>query len=191
MRMLLNLIVMVVFLAAQAGQALAGDAKTFIVTADVPEVFNGGVVEEGIIGQGPVKDTDLTWDFGTLSFNPEYGIWIASKGYYITLNGDVSLEYTEGENPNTTAGYSGHGLGYKTAIAFKDIIGTTEVDIMPARAIRNVNGLTIPDRPSDHNIKMYVGIYTGDPVVSGAEVFTNADHAGTYQGTLTITVVTK
>jgi len=44
-----------------------------------------------------------------------------------------------------------------------------------------------PEELGGDSLNIALGIYTGSPVVAGAEPFTNADIPGNYTGTLTVT----
>jgi hypothetical protein len=103
-------------------------------------------------------------------------------------NADVTITYADTANPNGT----GHGLGWKTTMAFAKVVGTTETLITahgPKKMLKDLNGEhVLGSETAGGFLRMYVGVVSkaaDDPATS--EAFTNSDKAGTYSGTLTIT----
>jgi hypothetical protein len=134
-----------------------------------------------------------------MTFNTAAQAWFPD--HYFTIdtgapsgfsNMDVVMTYAEGANPNG----AGHGLGWKTTATFVKVVGTTETALSmhgPKKMLKDLNGEHILSaETAGAYLRMYVGVVTKDataayPDPAQSELFTNADAAGTYSGTLTIT----
>ena len=104
----------------------------------------------------------------------------------------MTLSYTEGANPNNP----GHGLGWKSTATFTKVVGSTETSLSshgPKKMLKDLSGEhVLPSEVSGGFLRVYLGIVSKDPTApipdpAASEVFTNADHAGAYDGSLVIT----
>ena len=141
-----------------------------------------------------------TLSFDTMTFNSTYGYWAPNHYFAVdvgTIGGSGNLTtvvtYAEGTNQNSAMG--GHGLGYKGIATFMKVTGSgtstkeTSIAAHGKKRLIDLTGETVtPAQVSGGWLRIYLGIATGasgEP--AGSELFTNADHAGTYDGAITFT----
>ena len=190
-------------------QAIVGPGvtKTFTVQATVPAATGADITVHSVNSVGtpiftPVTGTSLSFD--PMTFNTANGIYLPNHYFAISVtpaggagNPNVSVNYTEGSNPNAAA--SAHGLGWKSTATFVKVTGPTTETVLPThgkKLLKDIAGENInaPELGGGY-LRVYLGIVTGDPNAqppnpSGNEVFTNTDNPGAYGGTLTITTTT-
>ena len=198
----LRLVLISGFLLGSTG-ALMADTRTFTVSATIPPPSGVSITAFSINGTTnvwtAVAGTALSFD--PLTFNVPNQIYMPD--HYFAVNAgpiagagstDVTVSYTEGANPNTGAGGSGHGLGWKSVATFARVNGTTETNLVahgPKKLLKDLSGEHItPAELGTGTFRMYLGIElnptaTGEP--ANAEVFSAADRVGSYTGSLVVT----
>lgn len=183
-------------------------ATVFTLTAVVPAATGVNIVPAtviptadgtGIISYTPITGTALT--FGTMTYDSTNKIWKAPNFFGIDIANagagapNVTVAYAEGSKPVNQV----QGLGYKATMTFKKVVyvnatTNTESDYAthPMKALKDVTGENITSAQTSGGwLRLYVGISTGDKTKDTVGVpFTNADMAGTYTGTITITATT-
>ncbi|MBF0485667.1 MAG: hypothetical protein HQL16_04030 [Candidatus Omnitrophica bacterium] len=207
MKRLLGLTLVGLFLLALPGTVFAASlTKNFAVSATIPLTssisINASSINSTTKAWTAVTGTALSFD--PMTFNTTNGIFLPDHFFAIDAASSgttgaptVTMTYVEGTNPNGT----GHGLGWKTSASFWKVTGsgtaTTETGLTLGRKmLKDLAGTTVA--PTDITggwLRMYVGINTGDstavpPFTTDMEVFSNADKAGTYTGTLSVTATT-
>ena len=182
-----------ILFALLSGAAWAG-GQLFMATAYVPTVSGTTMAAYKVTGGSALLLNDVIFDFGTLEYDGQNHVWYAPSYFYITVaaiqgvSPNVKVSYKEGANPN---GNLSHALGAKTVITFTRLTATGQQNLMaahPAQPLRDIGAVTVtPAELGGDSLNIALGIYTGFPVVAGAEPFTNTDVPGPYTGTLTVT----
>lgn len=204
MKRLIGLILLagILFIPASA-MAATPDEQSFNLSASVPLAAHVGFTASEVHGKvwSPVSGTTLTFD--PMDYKSAIGIWLPDHYFAIDiapLNGsgsaDVTVTYTEGNNPNAVD--SKNGLGWKSTATFIKVVGSgdtaTETGLTshgPKKMLKDLNGENIAyTELTGGFLRVYVGVVSKDktatyPDPDASEVFTNADHPGTYEGTLT------
>ncbi len=131
-------------------------------------------------------------------FVPQF-FWAVDVGALGAGNPDVQVQYTDQQNPNSTAGNSRAGLLKKGILTSFRVQQTTNqqgqtVDnpiLLSSNTLSNFVGAGQTINETQINggfLRFFVGISTGAATEpSGAEPFTALDAPGTYSGTLTLT----
>ncbi len=204
-KILLGLLVFCVAVFASA-KSFALD-KTFVISATVPAATSVGINAFSVKGTPPVFTavTGTTLNFSPMTLNPAIGIYLPDHFFAIDVvssggagSPSAVVTYTEGANPNNPA----HGLGWKSTATFMKVVfvgpnptDTTESPISahgPKKLLKDVHGETIASTETAGGwLRVYLGIVTKDatapiPDPTAGEVFSNADKAGSYDGTLLI-----
>ena len=195
MKKTLALLIAVFFLFLQPGRV--GAAQTsFMLTAIVPAALDSSVSAVAIDSVNNTDAPTIELNFGILIYNATNQIWTpapADSSFALTVTGTggagmptVDLAYTDTQTPVGQP----HGLGWKSNMNFRRVMGTTELPV-PNHAIQtmnNVNGehITPAEVGAGYYLKMYVGLATGASGVPG-EPFINSDVPGAYKGTLKVT----
>ena len=203
MKRAVGLIIAAVFMFMQAG-TLSAATRSFTVTASVPSATGVSIAASSVTVTGNVftalASNATIMSFDALTYNTTYGYWAPDHYFAVDVgttggSGNVTtvVTYTEGTNQNAATG--GHGLGYKGLATFvKETISgttTTETSITAhgKKRLIDLTGETVtPAQVSGGWLRVYLGIATGatgEP--TGTELFTNLDHSGTYDGTITFT----
>ena len=200
MKILLSMFTAGVFILAQTGIA-AADTKTYTVSASIPLATSVNIgatrINSADNSRSAVSGTALSFD--PMSFNSANQIWLPDHYYSVDVapgtgagNVDVTFSYTEGSNPNNP----GHGLGWKSTATFMKVAGATETGLSthgPKKMLKDLSGEHIlPSEVSGGFLRVYLGIVSKDPSApipdpAASEVFSNADAAGSYDGSLVIT----
>lgn len=181
--------------------------QTFIVSATIPTATSVGInafsVNPDTNAFTPVAGTSLSFDPMTL--NSVNQIYLPNHFFAIDVVGtggagspSATITYSEGTNPNTPA----HGLGWKSTATFMKVtyVGPLPTDTSeapltghgPKKLLKDVTGESITNTETAGGwLRLYVGIVTKDPAATipdpaAGEVFSNADKAGAYDGTLFI-----
>ena len=182
----------------QAGLACA-DSKSFVASVTMPMATSVSIqafkVTEsaGNVEYSPVDGNVLSFD--PVTYNQEFEIYQPDH-YFVIQTGlaqgsgsqDVVVNYAEGVNPNSPK----NGLGWKAQAAFAKATGKdTEEPLVShsTKLLKDLNNENITAAELGSNgLKIYVGIVT-DPAKSpaGAEVFSNGDRPGIYDGIITVT----
>lgn len=175
--------------------------KTFTVSAEVPLATDVGITASRVSSATgnwtALAGTALNFD--PLTFNSTNSAWFPDHYFAIDVaatgagNTDVTVTYTEGANPNSAT--TGHGLGWKSTATFMKVAGPTETLLSAhgKKLLKSVSGEHIlPAETSGASLRIYLGIVTKDPNATvadpaDAELFTNSDRPGIYDGTLVIT----
>ncbi len=184
--------------------SFAQSVKTFTLSASVPPATSIAINAFSVNSTGTPIFTavnGLALSFGSLTFNATNGIYLPDHYFVVDLASqggagtpNVTLTYTEGANPNSSTG--GNGLGKKATATFVKVAGTTETGLTGHGPKKLLSDLSSGENIAASEItggflRVYLGIVTGDPNASfpdpsGAEVFSNADSGGTYDGTLLV-----
>jgi hypothetical protein len=186
---------------------LAG-AETFPVTAEVPAADTAVFTVFQVTGDGTDPSdwteqasgfTDL--DFGMLSYNSGLGIFLADHFWVIDVgvngagNPDVTVTYTEGNNPNSpNPGLGGHGVISFTRM---ETDGVTETqNPLFSSDFGGCSPCNVDETDIDGGwLRMGVGLATGDPDLEedDATPFTAADAPGegpdAYAGSFLVSAV--
>ena len=178
--------------------------KTFLVSATVPAATSVSISAFSVSGTPPVFTavTGTSLSFNPLTFEPTNKIYLPNHFFAIDVapvggagNPNVSFTYTEGSNPNSP----GHGLGFKWTATFVKVTGPTNSPVEtgiaahgPKKLLKDLAGETINKTEITGGfLRIYLGVVTLDPNATfkdptGAEVFSNADAPGPYDGSLLI-----
>ena len=193
MRSLYHLILVLGLFCLQTVAARA-DGQLFMATAFVPTVSGTTMSAYKVTGGSELLLSDVLFDFGTLEYDGKNRVWFAPSYFHITVaavqgvSPNVTVAYKEGYNPN---GNKDHALGAKTVITFTRLTATGQQDLMashPMQALKDIGDVTVtPAELGGDSLNIALGVYTGSPVVAGAEPFTNVDIPGHYTGTLIVT----
>ncbi|MBF0122831.1 MAG: hypothetical protein HQL21_05425 [Candidatus Omnitrophica bacterium] len=205
MKKAVGLMIAVVFMFMQAG-TLSAATRSFTVTASVPSATGVAISASSVLVSTnaftPLASNVTSLSFDTMTFNTTYGFWAPDHVFAIDVGtvggaGNVTtvVTYTEGTNQNSSVG--GHGLGYKGLATFQKatVSGgvTTEATIAAhgKKKLIDLTGTTVtPAQVAGGWLRVYLGITT-DPTAVGmpanAEIFSNADRSGIYDGTITFT----
>jgi hypothetical protein len=195
--------------------ASAQSTGVFEVQASVPKAvsinfnaFQASADAAGNIVLGAPEDTTLNFDDangGELVYDAVNGIWTAPTFFVIDFAGisaggqpappiynNVSLEFTETNNPNANGGRSGErgaGVGEKVTATVLQWNFTEEQFI---QQVSQSSLGSIPDFHTedvvDGTARVILAVADGSNPAVGLP-FTNADLPGPYTGTLTITAV--
>ena len=187
----------------QAG-AVSAATRSFTISASVPTATGVSITASSVAVPSNVftslASNATMLSFDTMTFSATYGYWAPDHAFAIdvgTVGGSGNLTtvvtYTEGTNQNSATG--GHGLGYKGIATFQKatVSGgvTSETSIAALgkkRLIDLTSGATVtPAQISGGWLRVYLGIVTNPADVLGSEIFSNIDHSGTYDGTITFT----
>ncbi len=182
--------------------AFAADTKTFTLSASIPAATTVGINAFSVNASTNVFTavTGTSLSFNPMTLDSINKIYLPDHYFAIDVapsNGagqaNVTFTYTEGANPNSTIGR--HGLGWKSTATFIKVVGTTETGITthgPKKMLKDLSGENIlSSEVSGGFLRVYVGIVAKDPTAvfpdpATSEVFSNADKAGSYDGTLLI-----
>ena len=184
--------------------------KTFLVSASVPAATSVAISAFSVKGTPPVftslgTGTNLSFDPMTFITTNNANIYLPDHFFAIDVvaqggagSPSATLTFSQTTNPNAPA----HGLGWKatatfTKVTFKGPLptDTTEAPMSahgPKKLLKDVNGESITTAETAGGwLRVYVGVVTLDttqtiPDPTGAEVFSNADKPGSYEGTLLI-----
>jgi len=201
MKKIAGLALVVAFLVGQPGMLLAEDTKTFTLSASVPKATSVAITASKVVGTTFTTMTGTALSFDPMTFQTTSKIWLPAHYFAVDIapsNGgsagtNVTVNYTEGANPNGTGG---HGLGWKSTATFMKVVGTTETALTihgPKKMLKDVIGENIlPGEVAGGYLRVYLGIVTKDKAAayqdpSTSEPFTNADAPGVYDGTITFT----
>ena len=170
--------------------------EIFNLSADIPEASGVSIDANRVVG------TTWTPVGNSLAYNMNYDtvneIWMATEYYAVdvaptggTGNPTTSVVFQQGNNPN---GGTTHGLGVKGSATFVSVTGPTgaqtETALVahPKEVFGTVSETIQPSELIGGFLRMYFGINTGEEgtMPPTAEVFTNSDAPGSYEGTMTI-----
>ena len=184
---------------AQSGRA---DTVDFPVSATVPAATGISIIATEVDAASNVFGAQVNaLNFDPLVYDDANGIYLPDHYFSIDVGAtggagspDVNVTYVEGSKP---VGQT-NGLGWKTIATFVKITGTpgneVQTDMVahgPKQLLKDLAGETITDTElSGGFLRLYVGVFPGDDqdiISAGGEVFSNADKAGGYNGTLTVT----
>jgi hypothetical protein len=205
MKKALSLVLGGLFLLFQAAPVWASTA--FTVSATVPLATGISLVVDSVNSTGTPVFTQVTGanlSFDPMTFNTANNIYIPGVYYAINVASssgsglpDTTLTYTEGSNPNSGSASQG-GLGTKSTATFAQELGNVEtITSLGKKRLIDLTG-TVGHQPytslaTGSYLRVYVGVWTGSTTApadpSNGQPFSNADAAGTYTGTLTVTAV--
>ena len=205
MKRMLSLLLTGIVILAQAGTAGAVD---YALSTNLPPSSGVSIVAHSITAAGVWSAStlpDLNMDFGDLVWTPgtvakPVNMWLGSQFFAVDISNlaagspTVSISYTEGNNPTGAT----KSLGVKVvASANKETFNApvggvaqnpTESLIWNKPLATLAAGTSITSATLTGGwCRVYLGVYTGSPAVTGAEGFTNADVPGAYTGKVTIT----
>jgi len=170
--------------------------KIYNLSADIPDATGVSITANKIVGTTwtPVG-TSLIYN---MTYNTTNEVWLAAEYYAVdvaptggTGNPQTTVTFVQGNNPN---GGTAHGLGVKGAASFVSVTGPvgaqveTALPSHPKEVFESVNETIQPSELTGGFLRMYFGINTGEEgtMPPKAEVFTNADAPGDYEGTMTV-----
>ncbi len=204
MEKMLKLSLIGAFLIGFPGVSMAvTGSQTFNVSAVVPAATGVSIVASSVNSTTNVFTTVLgtSLSFDPMTFDTTNAIFVPNHYFAISVgpsggggSTSVTVKYTEGNNPNNVVGGSTHGLGYKSTATFVKVVGTTET-VLATHGKKLLNSLTTQESVTSAEVgagyfRLYLGVET-DPTAAGepagAEVFSGADKAGSYAGSLLIT----
>ena len=146
----------------------------------------GQVTENWVPGQSEIN-------FGTLYFDETWGIWRANCYYVVDVGVDTNadnwtLQY---EASDLTDG-KGHFLNNNVNVRFRKMIKQNGNDVEAANLGDYSYGMKSNSftkfQLGDGWLRIYYGIATGSGDAPGVEVITMDKPAGTYTGTITLTL---
>lgn len=200
-----KLILLTVILLVTGVQAANAGQAVLTITANVPPANDVGFFVSRVTRTGNTVNFDTPilgsqqLNFGTLTFSPTNGIFIANHFYAIDVGaiaaggspaagqvGTVQLSYVNG---------TPRGLGNKAITTFVRVTGApgSQTETTFARhTLANSNLSVQPAQFAGGFLRIYLGINTGEvfatfPVEASGSPFTTADAGGDYTGTLTLT----
>jgi hypothetical protein len=175
----------------------AASSKTINVTAAVP-LQSGGLN----VSVSKIRSTDDAWvqtgdipvDFGTLTYNTTYGIFLPTY-YYAVDVGVIDNSGTAWTLTHTRASVkkdSTNNLDSSINVTFVKQVGTgTPTELKKVTFANSNNTAYTKANLTGGWLRIYYGIAAGDPKkpdASGAELITMDKPYGTYAGTVTITL---
>ncbi len=189
----------------------AAPGTAFAVKAAVPSAASISITVNSVdaaTGKIFTPVTTPTLDFGTLTFTttgtPPINVYLPN--HYFTLDvaataggagtPDTNFTYAEGAVP--TGQPTTSALGSKSSIVFAKEVFTSsstppDETLLTTFGPRRLNQMSATNIPftsvTGGWLRAYVGVCTGNPATdpAGCVPFTNADVAGNYSGTLTVT----
>jgi len=174
----------------------------FVVTATVPAATGVSILATEVDSASNVFGQQVSaLNFDPMTFDSQNGIYLPDHYFVIDVGAvggagspDVNVTYTEGAKP---AGQT-NGLGWKSICTFVKVTGSPGNEVQtdmtahgPKKLLKDISGESILESElTEGFLRMYVGVFPGDDsgiLAAGGEVFSNADEAGTYNGTLSVT----
>jgi hypothetical protein len=199
------------FLLCQAATGWAA-TTTFTVSATVPLATGISIAVSSVNATTNVFTTlapgTTALSFDTMTLSPTLGIFLPDHYFALDFGvtggagaADLTLTYTEGNNPNNP-GTGTNGLGTKVTATFaKEVVsGSTTTETIVAPTVTNKARLI--DLSATHVpfseftggfARVYLGVWTGatgtpsDPTTG--KPFSTVDIPGSYSGSLAITAV--
>jgi len=182
-------------------QVNRADTVDFAVTATVPAATGVSIVATEIDSVSNEFGQQVSaLNFDPLTFDSTNGIYLPDHYFAIdvgTVGGagspNVNVTYVEGSKPVD----QDKGLGWKSIATFVKITGSPGNEVQtdltahgPKKLLKDLTGEVITDTElSGGFLRLFVGVFPGDDqeiLDVGGEVFSNADEAGIYSGTLTV-----
>src|SRR3989338_8556101 len=175
--------------------------KSFTVSATVPAAASIGINAFSVNSSTniftPITGTFL--NFNPLNLDPVSNIYLPNHFWVIDISGQggavgnmsTTFEFRPGLTPNV----NGHGIGHKTTLTFVKVTSVGEGGLIAhgtKQRVVDITGETIlGSETSGGFLRCYLGIVTMDPNAvytdpNNAEVFSNADAPGNYDGILLI-----
>ncbi len=216
MKKVLGIILVGLFLIIPSGPSLAQSVESFNLSASIPQATAVSFTVSSVVGTvfSPVSGTDLSFDpmeYKTGELNDNINIWLPDHFFAIDIApaaggvGGTNVTITYADDPNhPNAAYGMNGLGWKATATFMKTSGsgidTTDDPLLahgPKKLLKDVVGENIlPAETAGGWLRIYLGIVALDPDAdwpdpAGAEPFTNLDHSGSYEGTLTISATVE
>ena len=209
MKRKLSLILTGIFILAQAGTA---GAVEYALKTNLPVSSGVTIVATSITAAGVWSTTslpDLNMDFGDLKWETgtataPVNMWLGTKYFAVEISNvgagapGVTVSYAEGNKPSGATKNLGVKVvasvnkeTYNPPIAGKAQNPTETLIWSKPLAALGTTGVNVPSSSLTGGwCRVYLGVYTGSPAVTGAEGFTNADAPGSYTGKVTITATT-
>lgn len=192
-----------------SSMAFAASA-TFNISASIPDAVDVRFTTSRVVNGPPISFTVIgtgsqALDFGTLEWKSGPGLFLPNHYFAIDVGAvDVAgnpapgnytfttMSYSEGElPPGATIGLGKRGT--LSAVKVTGATGSQTETTISNRFLVDVSAATAPT-PAQYAggfLRLYVGIYSGSPVINsatpGVGPFTTADVSGDYTGTLSLT----
>jgi len=183
-------------------QVNRADTVDFIATVTVPAATGVSIVATEVDSVSNVFGQQVSaLNFDPMTFDSTNGIYLPDHYFVIDVGAvggagspNVTVTYVEGAKP---AGQT-NGLGWKSIATFVKITGSPGNEVQtdltahgPKKLLKDLSGESILESEiSGGFLRLFVGVFPGDDqdiITAGGEVFSNADKAGTYNGTLSVT----
>ncbi|MFA6378423.1 MAG: hypothetical protein WCX16_01395 [Candidatus Omnitrophota bacterium] len=184
----------VVILATALNCFALTEQKTFTLSATVPAVTSISIDAYNVntVSGVATLESGTSLGFDPLTLDPVNNIYTADHYFYVNVQAvggtpTTTLTFTQGANPNSTVG--GNGLGWKGALTYTKVVGTTVTDLTahPKELFANVAGdVVAPSEITGGFFRAYLGLNTGTAMPAGGEIFNPADKPGLYDGTLLV-----
>lgn len=203
MKRTLSLLLTSIFVLAHAGTA---GAVEYAVSANLPSSAAVSIVGNSITGTVWTGMTDTNMNFGDLVWTPgttsaPVNLWLGSKYFAVDISNvnagspNVTISYVDKDKPSASNKY----LGVKVVATVNKAVYNAATPSKPNETLiwsKPLAALTTSSNIPSATLaggwcRVYLGVYTGSPAVTGAEGFTNADAPGTYTGTVTITALSS
>jgi len=133
-------------------------------------------------------------DFGTLSYNSTLGIYTAPHYFAVDVgvlnnSGSWSIQHTPSSIFNTTTGNTSQNLDGKINVTFmQQINATSDSPIANVSFAGSNRAITNVNIPSGSWLRVYYGLGTGSGDNTGVTPIVSSQTAGTYQGSVTLTL---
>ena len=196
-----RLIFLIVFCGTFLFTHTISSANPVAVTADVPaSQATSYVIWKFFPNQGWPDDPETSNALNfTTTLDTSLGVYFADNWYAIDVYPDtysnITIQYTETENPNGVLG-DGSGLSHRgIATVNKKAWGSGPESTLRKEVFGDINNVTFPASQFSATpggfMRLYIGLATGNPALNepgNAVPFTVADASGNYRGTITLTI---
>jgi len=179
--------------------------ETIQITAEIPlvEGLNVGISRVDITVDDQTGQVTENWtpgqteiNFGTLYFDEKDGIWRASCYYVVDVGVNTNAtNWTLQHQVSDLTDGQGHFLNNNVNVRFRKMVTQNGKDVEASNLGDYSYGMSnksfIPSDLEGGWLRIYYGIATGAGDAPGVEVITMDKPAGTYTGTITLTLTTS
>jgi len=166
-------------------------SKTVNITATIPSMNGLSVgISKIDADTGKWYPNQSSIDFGILHFDDTYKIFRADCYYAVDVGVDTNAaSWTIEHNAGTITDGKGHYLDDNINVTFMQQLDDTNANELGRYKYSNSTRSFVKSQISPGWLRIYYGVATGNPD-DPAEVITMSKPAGTYTGTITITLTT-
>lgn len=193
-----------IILAGLAGLAFGNDTTTKLISASISAQDGLDVTISKINANGTGDPSDDTWipgnqssmAFGALTFNPTHSIFMASHYFAVDVGvNSNTANWTLSHTTSSIGNGAGSNLDSNVNTTFVKQLDSLTTGWENKYSFANSNGIAYnKTQLSGGWLRIYYGIATGDPAYpdnTGVSVITMEKSAGSYSGTITLTLTTS